>query len=479
MILLLVVLSSVKSCDWLELLPPDGLVFDEYWKTKEDVEATLLGAYSKFAIMDEKLFLYGEIRADMIDADEAPNYEKQIINSSIFSNNILADWMDFYEIINYCNNVIELAPKMYEENVDPTFTEFQMVSLQSEAIFLRSLAYFYLVRVFKDVPYITQPTIDDNIDFYVPKTPGDSILLYVVEDLKEFSLSISTDYGSNEKTKGRATKGALNALLADISLWNFQYEDCLEYIQNIDSLNQYYLMTSTTWFDIFQPGNSLESIFELQFDGNGQNNSLYDYTYNLDYYVSSPNAIRLLDPELSRERIRGFGSISTDFLEYKPWKYAGVAPDQKTARPSAIRKAANFIIYRYADIVLMKAEAYSQLGMFNEAEEEINKIRSRALMEPLTISTSEDAFEDAILEERAKEFAFEGKRWFDLMRMGRRNDFQRKNILIEIIIQDANSTQRLVLASKLSDPNGWYLPIYEDELERNANLVQNSYYVND
>jgi len=63
--------------------------------------------------------------------------------------------------------------------------------------------------------------------------------------------------------------------------------------------------------------------------------------------------------------------------------------------------------------------------------------------------------------------------------MGRRNDFQRKNILIEIIIQDANSTQRLVLASKLSDPNGWYLPIYEDELERNANLVQNSYYVND
>jgi hypothetical protein len=166
-------------------------------------------------------------------------------------------------------------------------------------------------------------------------------------------------------------------------------------------------------------------------------------------------------------------------LEYKPWKYAGVAPDQKTARPSAIRKAANFIIYRYADIVLMKAEAYSQLGMFNEAEEEINKIRSRALMEPLTISTSEDAFEDAILEERAKEFAFEGKRWFDLMRMGRRNDFQRKNILIEIIIQDANSTQRLVLASKLSDPNGWYLPIYEDELERNANLVQNSYYVND
>jgi hypothetical protein len=80
------------------------------------------------------------------------------------------------------------------------------------------------------------------------------------------------------------------------------------------------------------------------------------------------------------------------------------------------------------------------------------------------------------MEERAREFAFEGKRWFDLLRMGRRNNYARKNDLIEIIIQNVPSNQRLVLGSKLSNPYGWYLPVYNSEMERNKNLVQNPYY---
>lgn len=458
----------------MELLPPDGLVFDEYWQSKEDVEATLMGAYSQFAAMDELLFLYGELRADMIIADNAPNYQKSVIENSIFSNNSLANWQNFYKVINYCNNIIELAPRVME--IDQTFTEFQMVSYQSEAIFLRSLAYFYLVRIWKDVPYTTQPTIDDNIDFFLPKTPGDEILDSIVEDLEKYKLTISNDYSTNAETKGRATKGAVYALLADISLWRYEYQKCIDYIQALDNLNQYYLMTSSTWFEIYQPGNSLESIFEFQFDGNGQNNTLYNYTYSYNYYVSSDKAIELLDPEESLERVRGFGSISIENTGYRIWKYCGNAADQKSVRPSAKRRAANFIIYRYADVLLMKAEALSQLGDFSAAEAIVNEIRGRALVDLESIPSSKDAFEDAILEERAKELAFEGKRWFDLMRMGRRNDFARKNQLIEIIIEDAPSTEKLVLAAKLSDPNGWYMPIMQDELERNENLLQNPYY---
>lgn len=462
------------GCGWMELLPPDGLVFDEYWKSKEDVEATLMGAYSHFASLDELLFLYGEIRADMIISDQAPYNQELVINNSIFSNNGLANWQGFYKIINYCNNVIELAPKVLE--IDPTFTEFQMVSYQSEAAFLRGLAYFYLVRVWKDVPFITEPTVDDNVDFFLPKMAGDSILDYVVEDLEKYKLTIPTDYRINAETKGRATKGAVNALLADISLWRFEYQDCLDYIQAIDDLNMYYLMTPSTWFEIYEPGNSLESILEFQFDGNGQDNTMYNYTFQWNYYRSSEKAIELLDPEESLERVRGFGSISIENFGYLIWKYCGGAADQRSVRPSAKSRAANFIIYRYADILLMKAEALSQLEQFGPAEIIVNEIRTRALVDPLTIPGSTEAYEDAILEERARELAFEGKRWFDLMRMGRRNDYFRKNQLIEIIIEDAPSTQKLVLAAKLSDPNGWYLPILENELERNASLEQNPYY---
>ena len=176
------------GCDWLELLPPDGLVLDEYWQTKEDVEATLLGAYRQFAQMDAMLFLYGEIRADMIRPVQAPNYQQQIVNNNIFSTNTLCNWIDFYRIINYCNNVIKLAPSVLEK--DQTFTEFQMISYQSEAIFLRSLAYFYLVRIFKDVPYITEPSMDDNADFFKPQSPGETILTAIKEDLNKYRLTL-------------------------------------------------------------------------------------------------------------------------------------------------------------------------------------------------------------------------------------------------------------------------------------------------
>jgi starch-binding outer membrane protein, SusD/RagB family len=86
------------------------------------------------------------------------------------------------------------------------------------------------------------------------------------------------------------------------------------------------------------------------------------------------------------------------------------------------------------------------------------------------------AYEDRIMEERALEFAFEGKRWFDLLRMGRRNNYSRKSKLIDIIIQNASSSQKRILATKLSNPLGWYFPIYKEEIERNKNLVQNPYY---
>ena len=97
-------------------------------------------------------------------------------------------------------------------------------------------------------------------------------------------------------------------------------------------------------------------------------------------------------------------------------------------------------------------------------------------MDLLSASYTVNAFEDMILQERAIELAFEGKRWFDLLRMGRRNNYSRKSDLIEILIENVPSTQKLVLASKLTNPYGWYLPVEDVELERNKNLVQNPYY---
>jgi hypothetical protein len=338
-----------------------------------------------------------------------------------------------------------------------------------------------LVRLYKDVPFITEPTESDDAEFYYEKISGDEILNQIVNDLETTRPYITTDgYPTIIENKGRATKAAIDALLADIALWQFDYEAVIEHVTKIQVSNKYRLLLSSEWFELYFPGNSVESIFELQFNDNlNQKNATYDLTKQEGYnYDPSEKAIQLFGKDYTRELIRGEDATIKKYGEgdFIIWKYVGLAPDGNTIRPSSIQSSCNFIIYRYADVLLMKAEALSQLGRFNEALQILNMIRTRADVPPLSLANSESAYEDAIMEERALELAYEGKRWFDLLRMGRRNDFKRKAKLIDILVSNVPSTQKRILATKLTNPLGWYLPIYEGEIERNKNLEQNPYY---
>ncbi|MBK6284819.1 MAG: RagB/SusD family nutrient uptake outer membrane protein [Draconibacterium sp.] len=182
--------------------------------------------------------------------------------------------------------------------------------------------------------------------------------------------------------------------------------------------------------------------------------------------------------EFASELVRGEDAAIRKYGEddFIIWKYVGQAPDGQSARSGSQQYSCNWILYRFADVLLMKAEALSQKGDYLSAYNIINQIRDRAGVGPLSIANSPTAYEDAILEERALELSFEGKRWFDLLRMGRRNNYARKSKLIDIIVSNVPSTQKRILATKLTNPNGWYLPISKDEIERNKNLTQNPYY---
>jgi hypothetical protein len=471
---LLVTLTSCEK-DPLRLLPPDGQVKDEYWKTKEEVKATLMGVYQKFTQKDVLLFFLGELRGDMLEADvNLSDALRNIMNSNIYPENEWTDWIDFYAAINYCNLVLKYSPQV--KQADGTFTDYQYNAYNAEAIFLRSLAYFYLVRSYKDVPFILTPYDSDDQDFFHPKTEDKVILDSLENQLTRILHVIPEDYETNAKTRGRATRGAVNALLADIALWKYEYEDCIMYVERIEESDLYDLVPGGIWFTIFSEGNTLEGIFELQYDSRlGQHNHVYPLTSPVNRNVlASTFALDLLSPEISGEVIRGYGSLRTQ--DKLIWKYLGQSPDEISFRSGINQRSCNWIFYRLADVLLMKAEALSQLGRFDEALAIVNRIRERAYMEPASAKYSPQAFEDLILEERAKELAFEGKRWFDLLRMGRRNNYERKGKLIEQIIQNVPATQKRVLASKLNDPYGWYLPIYKEEAENNPNLVQNPYY---
>lgn len=466
-----------NSCeDALKLLPPDGLVKDNFWKNKEDVESVLMAAYKNFAQMDARLFHYGELRGDMLkEGASLSNELRNIKNGNIYPSNSWANWNPFYAVINKCNLVLKYAPEV--KKIDPTFSDYKFNTFNAEAIFLRSLAYFYMVRVWKDVPFILTAYDSDSQDFFIPKTSGDIILDSLKVQLKRILINIPKDHETLERTRGRATNGAVYALMADIALWNFEYQNCIDYVDKVQSNELYNLLSSGLWFTIFSDGNTLEGIFEIQFDYVvGLNNSLYNLTrLQNNNFLASSYALEILAPQISKEIIRGNGSLRAE--DGLIWKYVGQRADGLSFRSGSTQNSCNLIIYRLADLMLMKAEALSQLGQYTEALEIINEIRTRAFMDTYgSWQQSPQAFEDLILEERAKELAFEGKRWFDLLRMGRRNSYERKNKLIEIIIENVPATQKRVLASKLSDPNGWYLPIHGTEIENNLNLVQNPYY---
>ena len=406
--------------------------------------------------------------------------ERKIMEGNIYPDNPLCNWNNFYKVINYCNEIIWFAPEVQEK--DNTFTDYLLYGYLSEAYFLRSLSYFYLVRIFKDVPLIVEPTLNDGSNVYIEKSDGDEILEFIKADLITARNWATVDgYVSLEENKGRATKASIDALLADIALWNFEYEECITHIQNIENSNKYRLLLSKDWFTLFHPGNTFESIFEFQFDDAlEQPNSLYGLTNEPSYnYDPSEFAIEIFDNNNTNELIRGVGKSIKKYSEesYIIWKYVGAKGDGNQFRSPSIQNSANWIVYRYADILLMKAEALSQLERYNEARALISEVRVRAGFGsmPALINTT-SSYEDAILDERARELAFEGKRWFDLLRMGRRNNFYRKQELIKIMVRNVPSTQKRILQTKLTNPLSWYLPIYKTELERNKNLVQNPYY---
>ena len=477
-IIILLFSLSISSCEeWLTLLPPQGLVTEEYWKNKEDVEAVLMNAYKEFTNLDGTLFKLGELRADLITGqNNMPLDEYNITVSNIYPTNSLSNWAGFYSVILNCNLVLKYADEV--KKVDKTFIEYDLKRFKAEAIFLRSLSYFYLVRIFNDVPLVLTPSENDNADFFPPLTKSEVILDTIVNNLITASnfLPVNLDYGNIQENKGRATVGAIYALLADIKLWQFEYNDCVQYVQKIEDLGIYGLVPTGQWFNIFAIGNTPEGIFELQFDSNlGQNNRLFSITYLQNYYLASDYALEILSLTTSKEVQRGPGSLrETNGLI---WKYCGISNDGLSIRPTSSRSSANWIVYRMADVLLMKAEAFAQLGRFEESLDIINDIRFRASMGNVqNIPNNTEAFENLILLERAKELAYEGKRWFDLLRMGRRNNYARKEDLIQILIRNVNASQKRVLSTKLNNHMGWFLPIYQPELERNKNLVQNEYY---
>lgn len=319
---------------------------------------------------------------------------------------------------------------------------------------------------------ILEAPSSDAVDFLKPKVSSDSIFNQIEADLVTAEKSLPADRGRAIETRGRATKGAANALLTDVYLWRKKYQQAAASSKKVlDNTALYSLVTADNWFKIFSEKNSTESIFEIQFDSQlGEINTLR----SLSGGQAVNNSLYTLFQQ-ETDLVRGLNRTYRESGGRQFWKYTGLTIDN-------VDRASddpNFIVYRLPDVMLMRAEALIHIGDQQkvEAGELINTIRKRAgidSLENLNENTPVDVFNFIILKERALELAMEGKRWFDLVRIAtNEND---EDILLSRVVNSRAVVDRAQVRSRLVDPRSWYLPIHRDELSRNPKLEQNPYY---
>ena len=225
---LYIILSGLltASCVDTALLPDDKTVDEDFWKKKEDVALMVNGAYSQMTSSDliTRLIVWSDFRSDELVQSTGITggniYQQllQIFTGNTAVTNMYTSWQSFYSVINYCNIVIEKAAGVMAE--DPNYTQGDYLNDVAQMKTLRSLCYFYLVRAFRDVPYITKAYMQNSQEMNVPQSAPEVVLNGCIADLKEAAQNIiaPTAY-DGWKSKGWLNRDAVYALLADIYLW--------------------------------------------------------------------------------------------------------------------------------------------------------------------------------------------------------------------------------------------------------------------
>lgn len=505
-ILILSGMLSLTSCnEWLNILPDNEQVTEDYWKSKEDVEAVLASGYYYMRSSVPELIRWGELRGGTLYSSN--NADAPLQNFNLTATAPICNYDNLYKTINMANSVLKYAPLVRLE--DDTYYESVMNSHMVEAYFMRAYSYFQLVKNFRDVPMVLNAYVNDDASYEIAKSSDTLLIAQIKEDIVTAlaTNAAKEKYEQDWQTKGRVTKWALYALMADVCLWSEDYDNCIIYTNEIlnatASFRPVFIKDPTKWFDIFYPGNSNESIMELNWDAqtyNERNNfgsyftldagSRFKYTdVALEQFKAEANAVKAKDPSADgrygRTLLGSFvhsGAIITDYktaTQYYVWKYKGTdVADKDNVRTA---EDANFILYRVADVMLMKAEALIMKGepTWDAALDLVNQIRTRATLDTLVVTTSESnelEMLKLVLHEREMEFVAEGKRWHDLLRFGKMQNYKYKETFIDMVVEANQTMNAQWIRSVLRSNDAHYMPLPQSEIIANPLLVQNPYY---
>lgn len=490
-ILLFLVAALFSACD-LELKPESELTYNGFWESEEAVRAAHTGIYASYRNYAFTQWQMGEVRSDVWGGNTFANSPNDI---DLIANNIsstlvfFSNWANFYGVMHYINDFIQNAPNVEFAN------EVEKNHMLGQVYGIRAQLYYTMVKAWGDVPINTDPLLEVDLELLKkPRSPKAEVMQQIKSDIaksleyfgsdnnlwlgkqvywsKAATLALKGDaylWSGNMLGGGTADFAEAKAALLQIegfglvdynNLWGQNNENNNEFIFTIDyqqdqASNFYGNLFTTRQVDL-----------DDLYDENG--NSMSDFVVNgLSRYGASDKTLLMLDDTLDQRRntfirIYNDGNVHVPFQAGDPNyqgsilnKFLGVIGDDGS------RWSYNNIpVYRYADVLLLLAEAKN--NMDEDPSAEINAVRARAYGDNFAgnefTSGSKEQNAKVILDERYKEFVGEGKRWWDLLRAGGTHVFE------EVASLDASEAYKI------------YYSISESMLANDSELTQTDGY---
>lgn len=422
--------TSCKD-DFLDTTDPTRVGADLFYKDQKQLEQALNGVYGQLQSVTNSAYLFQEFNTDNTTLDFNPldrggaagweAFEFSTVNSG--NGEISNMWNTYYAALYNINFTLEKIAAS-TATIDPA----AKAEIEGQLKFIRGYYYFHLVQYFGDVVLVTSTLKTPDEAFALLRSPEAEVYTQIEKDLQEAAAALPVKYAAT--SAGRVTKGAALSLLGKMYFTRKQYAEAVSTLNQVLPLG-YDL--NTNYADNFDPAkkNGIESIFEVQYQGG---NDLGEWS----------NFMYLFAPRLSQGAITGYANINPNgrniptrdmiaayeagdlrkdislkegYTDAKgvlvPIPYVNKYNYKHTI---AGRTDNNWPVLRYADVLLMLAEAINeQTGPTDEAYGYLNKVRARAGLTPLS-GLDATAFREAVLHERRVELAFENHRWFDLRR---------------------------------------------------------------
>lgn len=440
----LLMIGLVSCSDFLELPSETNLTSTTFFKSQNDFEKAVNGAYEPLrglfasgANAATGSWLMGEMHSDNTRYKYNPNFratidQENIADFTVIPTNTAAlnKYRGYYLVIARANQILSTI-----DGVD--FDAAVKNNLKGQALFLRALSYFDLVQYFGKIPLHLVPSTSLN-DVALPLSEVSDIYVQIIEDATQAASLLPA---KSAQQAGRATSGAAKTLLGNVYVVLEDWSAAETVLKEVVNSNEYELLTN--YADVFATSNknNSESVFEVQYR-QGQDGYSSNFVYSFfpmpitaaeltatmanygvtpaavnglvqeGYNIPSPEIIAAYEPGDER-KAASIGTATAGGVDYPfilkylhPHTTAGLTDD-------------NWPIYRYAEVLLLLAEALDEQGKSTEALTYLNAVRDRAGLDDVVSTTG---LRDVIFNERRVELAFENKRWLDLVRTGRAVD---------------------------------------------------------